>query len=102
LVASVHHPFMDHLLAGGDDYFATYDFVDEWSKGGERVSLRFWHRPLSTMTGQLREAGFVLDVVDEPQPDAIACDLDPDAWRLLSTQPRFLFLAATAVASSAS
>jgi SAM-dependent methyltransferase len=99
LVASVHHPFMDHVLAAGEDYFATYDFVDEWCKGGERVSLRFWHRPLSTMTRQLREAGFVLDVVDEPQPVAAARDIDPDAWHVLSTQPRFLFLAASAVVS---
>jgi ubiquinone/menaquinone biosynthesis C-methylase UbiE len=24
LIISTHHPFMDHALAGGTDYFATY------------------------------------------------------------------------------
>jgi len=58
--------------------------------------MRFWHRPLSAMTRALREAGFTLDALDEPQPDPAVRELDPDAWRSLTTEPRFIFLTATA------
>jgi hypothetical protein len=27
-------------LAGGPDYFATYDFTEEWTKGGQTVLMR--------------------------------------------------------------
>ena len=47
---------MDHPLAGGPDYFATYDFTEEWTKGGQTVLMRFWHRPLHAMTDAFRAA----------------------------------------------
>jgi hypothetical protein len=87
---------MDHALAGGKDYFATYDFTERWRRGDREVPMRFWHRPLSAMTGALACAGFALDIVDEPQPDPVVEDLDPDAWRALTTEPRFIFFVATA------
>ena len=91
LVISTHHPFMDHTLAGGPDYFATYEFSEEWTKGGQSVAMRFWHRPLHAMTGAFRTAGFTLDVVAEPQPDQAAESLFPADYAVLSTSPRFLF-----------
>jgi SAM-dependent methyltransferase len=95
LVISTHHPFMDHALAGGSDYFTTYDFSEAWKKGDRVVQMRFWHRPLAAMTSAIAEAGFRLDVVDEPQPEAIVRELDADAWRSLTTEPRFIFFSAT-------
>lgn len=100
LIISTHHPFMDHALAGGDDYFATYDFAEQWRTGDHVARMRFWHRPLSAMTRALHEAGFTLDALDEPQPDPAVRELDPDAWRSLTTEPRFIFLAATAAAAA--
>jgi SAM-dependent methyltransferase len=35
LVISTHHPFMDHPLAGGSNYFATYDFTETWQRGDQ-------------------------------------------------------------------
>jgi hypothetical protein len=32
LIVSTHHPFMDHELAGGASYFATYHITEEWAK----------------------------------------------------------------------
>lgn len=96
LIISTHHPFMDHTLAAHGDYFAIYDFTEEWRKGEHVVRMRFWHRPLSAMTRALREADFTLDVVDEPQPDQAVRELDPRAWRSLTTEPRFIFFAAIA------
>jgi SAM-dependent methyltransferase len=97
LVVSTHHPFMDHQLAGGDNYFATYAFSEEWRKGDHTVEMRFWHRPLHAMVRALRDAGFAIEVIDEPAPEAAVRDLDPDAWRSLTTEPRFIFFAARAV-----
>jgi SAM-dependent methyltransferase len=94
LVISTHHPFMDHASAGGGDYFATYEIEEEWTKAGERMAVRFWHRPLSAMTASLKETGFTLERLDEPAPDPSVREIDPDAWRRLTTEPRFIFFAA--------
>ena len=94
LVISTHHPFMDHPLAGGEDYFATYDFGETWRRGEHEVQMRFWHRPLRAMTRSLAGAGFRLDVVDEPDPSPEVRELDPRAWRSLTSEPRYIFLAA--------
>ncbi len=95
LVISTHHPFMDHLLAGGSDYFATYDFTEEWTRGERTVTMRFWHRPLRAMITALREAGFAIDAVDEPKPHPALGTLAPHAWHSLTTEPRFIFFSAT-------
>jgi hypothetical protein len=59
--------------------------------------MRFWHRPLHAMTDALTAGGFQLDVLSEPQPVPAAKDRFPDDWRVLTTEPRFLFFAAHAV-----
>jgi SAM-dependent methyltransferase len=92
LVISTHHPFMDHALAGGSDYFATYDFTETWQRGGRRVQMRFWHRPLSSMTSAIAAAGFQLQIIDEPQPDPVVHSLDPDAWASLTNHPAAIHL----------
>lgn len=86
---------MDHPLAGGADYFATYDFTEDWTRGEHTVRMRFWHRPLRAMVTAMQEAGFTIDVVDEPEPEPALRELDPVAWRSLTTEPRFIFFAAT-------
>jgi hypothetical protein len=47
------------------------------------------------MIGSLLAAGFQLDVIDEPEPQEIVRDLDPDAWSRLKREPRFIFFSAT-------
>jgi SAM-dependent methyltransferase len=91
LVISTHHPFMDHPLSGRPNYFATYDFTEEWTRGGQTVLMRFWHRPLHTMTDAFSAASFALDVVSEPQPHPAAESLFPTVYADLRTNPRFLF-----------
>ena len=96
LVFSTHHPFMDHRLSGADNYFATYDFTDQWRKGDQLIQMQFWHRPLRAMTQSICRAGFSLTAVDEPQPDPAVKQLDPNAWESLTTEPRFIFFSAHA------
>ncbi len=94
LIASTHHPFMDHAISDNDDYFATYLITEEWNHGDEPVTMSFWHRPLRAMFGAFNTAGFRLIKVNEPEPDPSAEALFPDAYRSLSTKPRFLFFEA--------
>jgi SAM-dependent methyltransferase len=96
LVISTHHPFMDHAVAGASDYFATYAFSEDWRRGDRTFTMRFWHRPLSAMVSALQAAGFDIDRIDEPQPDPAVRGLDPDAWRSLTSEPRFIFFTASA------
>jgi SAM-dependent methyltransferase len=82
LIVSVDHPFVTSLMhreAGFEpDYFATYNYTDEWTVGGQTALLRFWSRPLHAMTGAFTAAGFRISVISEP---AIA----PDTPRELLT-----------------
>ncbi len=93
LVISTHHPFCDHLLAGGHDYFGTFQLDDCWEKGGETLEMRYWRRPLHAMTEALSAAGFIIDVISEPRPLPEARERFPADYQLLSTQPQFLFFA---------
>ncbi len=94
LVFSTHHPFMDHDLAGHDNYFETYSFSETWQRGGRAIVMRFWHRPLHAMFDALKSAGFHIEVLSEPQPDPKVDTLFPAAYRSLTTKPRFLFFSA--------
>ncbi|MGN6177471.1 MAG: class I SAM-dependent methyltransferase [Streptosporangiaceae bacterium] len=70
LIVSVDHPFVTNLAhreAGREpDYFATYNWVDEWTVGGQTALFSFWARPLHTMTDAFTAAGFRISVVSEP------------------------------------
>ncbi|WP_113408155.1 class I SAM-dependent methyltransferase [Hyphomicrobiales bacterium] len=94
LIFSTHHPFMDHDPASGESYFETYNFSETWHRGSKDITMRFWHRPLHAMFDALRSAGFRIDVVSEPQPDPKVSSLFPEAYKSLTTKPRFLFFSA--------
>ena len=64
LIFSTHHPFTDLELSTGDDYFATELLEDEWDVG----KVQFYRRPLSKISNDLIESGFVIEELAEPQP----------------------------------
>lgn len=64
LFFSTHHPFTDLDLSLTGDYFATELLEDEWDVG----TVRFYRRPLSSISNDLRQAGFVIEQIHEPQP----------------------------------
>jgi SAM-dependent methyltransferase len=70
LIVSVDHPFAENLWhreAGHEpDYFATYNYICEWTVGGQMALLRFWTRPLHAMTDAFTAAGFRISVISEP------------------------------------
>jgi ubiquinone/menaquinone biosynthesis C-methylase UbiE len=70
LIVSVNHPLVGHpLVRPGADYFATYQWSDEYTTfSGQSYTLTNWHRPLSAMTGAFTAAGFRIAVISEPPP----------------------------------
>jgi SAM-dependent methyltransferase len=70
LIVSVDHPFAENLWHREarlkPDYFATYNYVVEWTAAGQPALLRFWTRPLHAMTDAFTAAGFRITVISEP------------------------------------
>jgi hypothetical protein len=95
LIAAVDHPFaihgIQHLDGQKTNYFATYNWTEEWTMGGQAAAMSFWNRPLHAMTDAFTAAGFRISVISEPQPVPEARELFPDEFRMLSTNPSFLF-----------
>ena len=91
LIVSVDHPFAINLMhreAGRKaDYFATCNWTDEWTMGGQTALMSVWHRPLHAMTDAFTAAGFRIAVISEPAPAPAARDLFPDD---ITAKPRFL------------
>ena len=90
LIVAVDHPFAIHGLqrdAGRKrDYFATYNWTEDWIMGGRTVPMSFWTRPLHAMTDAFTAAGFRISVISEPDPVPEARELFPE----LADMPRFL------------
>jgi SAM-dependent methyltransferase len=70
LIVSVDHPFAENLwhreVGLKPDYLATYNYVVEWTAGGQAAVLRFWTRPLHAMIDAFTAAGFRITVISEP------------------------------------
>jgi ubiquinone/menaquinone biosynthesis C-methylase UbiE len=82
LIVAVDHPFavaIQQREAGHKrDYFATYNWSEEWTHGGHTAQMSFWTRPLHAMTDAFTAAGFRIAVVSEPPPAPGARELFPD------------------------
>jgi len=79
LIMSVDHPLVTYLAdreAGHEpDYFATYNWTEEWAMGEQTALMSFWHRPLHAMIDAFTAAGFRITTISEP---AIAPDTPRD------------------------
>ncbi|HEY3471106.1 MAG TPA: methyltransferase domain-containing protein [Amycolatopsis sp.] len=99
LIVSVDHPFAINLMhrqsGPRPDYFATYNWTEEWTLDGKSVPMSFWNRPLHAMTDAFTAAGFRISVVHEPRPVAAARELFPEDFPVLDTFPSFLIFVLT-------
>jgi SAM-dependent methyltransferase len=100
LVFSVHHPITGWNLSERTDYHRTEVVNEEWDWGGQAVTATMFRRPLSAIFGQLRKAGFAVDVVDEPLPRDLPENMDERMRVALTTTPVFLFIRAVREAVS--
>jgi SAM-dependent methyltransferase len=95
LIVSVDHPFAIHAIqrqAGqATNYFATYNWTEQWTMGDQTATMSFWNRPLHAMTDAFTTAGFHLYAISEPQPQSAARELFPDEYDALAASPSFLF-----------
>ena len=64
LLFSTHHPFSDLELSPTGDYFSLDLIEDEWDIG----KVQFYRRPLSQISRDLFQSGFVIEEISEPQP----------------------------------
>jgi hypothetical protein len=93
LVFSLHHPIVGWLLSDQADYHRTELISETWDWDDMTVTAQWYRRPLSSIFGELRQAGFAIDVVEEPRIPS-APDADPELLHTLNTQPFFLFVRA--------
>ena len=91
LVFSTHHPFMDWKLFNTEDYFATELLEDEWDGIGK---VTYYRRPLTTISDDLKSAGFWIERLLEPQPTKDFQRVDPASYERLSKNPWFLVVRA--------
>lgn len=85
-VISTHHPTDDFRRLGGS-YFATELNTDIWGTGAEVVA---WRMPLTVMTEQFSDAGFMIDQIVEPRPLPEMEAQHPDVFAKLEQCPAFI------------
>jgi SAM-dependent methyltransferase len=96
LIVVVDHPYAVDLkqrMAGDvPDYFATYNWTEEWAMGGHTAHMSFWTRPLHAMTDAFSAAGFRIAVISEPSPAPGARELFPEEFADLPSGSFLCFL----------
>ena len=82
LIVAVDHPYAVDLqqreARREPDYFATYNWTEQWTHGAHTAQMSFWTRPLHAMTDAFTAAGFRIAVISEPPPAPDARELFPD------------------------
>jgi ubiquinone/menaquinone biosynthesis C-methylase UbiE len=91
LVFSTHHPFADWQMFNIPDYFGTQVIHDNFPNVGP---ISYYRRPLTAMFEALREAGFVVERLVEPQPTAAFREADPEGYERLMKEPCFIVMRA--------
>ncbi|MDQ6944106.1 MAG: class I SAM-dependent methyltransferase [Candidatus Eremiobacteraeota bacterium] len=95
LVLSTHHPALTDDPA--EDYHAVRLVEEGWSGFADApVAMRFYHRPMERIVGDILAAGFGLRAPREPRPGLDADAIDPAAAARVRTRPWFLILDAEA------
>lgn len=89
LVISTHHPTADWTRLGGS-YFEVGPVTETWSKGWE---ITAWRLPLTLLTEEFADAGFVIERLVEPRPTPEMADTHPETHDRLRTEPAFILFA---------
>lgn len=89
-VFSTHHPTWDGCNHSPDDYFKKMQVTEKWQRGEGLFEVTFWRRPLREMTRAIAEAGFVIELLDEPEPLEELARIEPGSFEGLSRLPFFV------------
>jgi SAM-dependent methyltransferase len=95
LIGAVYHPLAIHSIQRLDEqkthYFATYNWTEDWTMGGQTAPMRFWNRPLHAMTDAFTAAGFRLCYQRNPSPCLKLASCSPTYSACSRPTPSFLF-----------
>ena len=86
LIISTHHPTADWIRIG-DNYFDVEAVEERWTKGWD---LRYWRMPLSRITDEILDTGFMIERVVERRAVPELEQIDADDFKTLTTEPRFI------------
>lgn len=86
LVLSTHHPAADWHRLGGS-YFTVEPVTETWSQGWD---ITAWRMPLTQLTTEFAEAGFLIEKLVEPMPGPQMAQSHPKSFAKLSTEPGFI------------
>jgi SAM-dependent methyltransferase len=92
IVLSTHHPTHDQKSVVEPGYLVEEIIQERWGWLGE--NMRYYRRPLSSLTEPLANAGFVMERIVEPHPGEDLRLADPKGYEQLRRLPAFLFLRA--------
>jgi SAM-dependent methyltransferase len=92
LVLSTHHPTHDAKSLMDPGYMVEEVIEERW--GWLDQNMRYYRRPLSSLTEPLAAAGFVIERMCEPKPDEAFKQADPKGYEHLRRLPAFLFIRA--------
>ncbi len=90
LIFSTHHPTMMWKLFELQDYYAETLIEDEWAIG----TVKYYHHPLTYISAALRDTGFVIEHLHEPQPTEDMKRVSPESYEKLMKNPWFLVIRA--------
>jgi SAM-dependent methyltransferase len=79
LCVAVPHPFAELARehAGDSDYFTAHRYVESVEREDVAMTFVSWRHPLSAYTRALERAGFLVESIREPRPDAAALAAAP-------------------------
>ncbi|MEM8713497.1 MAG: class I SAM-dependent methyltransferase [Planctomycetota bacterium] len=86
LVISTHHPTNDWVRLGGS-YFEESSVTETWSRGWVVTARR---TPLTTLTEEFAEAGFLIERLVEPRPQLEMEAIHPKGFAKLKNRPAFI------------
>jgi SAM-dependent methyltransferase len=92
IVLSTHHPTHDSKSVVEPGYLVEEVIEEKWGWLGE--NMRYYRRPLSSLTEPLADAGLVIERIVEPRPSEELRLVDPKGYEQLRRLPAFLFLRA--------
>lgn len=89
-ILSTSHPFADWKQYDGS-YFDTELVQDTWyNASSEAFQMPYWRVSLTTLCDEFAQAGFFIDRLLEPQPEAAAAQIDPKIYHELMELPVFI------------
>jgi SAM-dependent methyltransferase len=92
VVLSTHHPTHDAKSLLEPGYLVEEIIEERWGWLAEQ--MRYYRRPLSSLTEPLADAGFAIERIVEPRPSEALKEADPKGYEQLSRLPAFIFMRA--------